>query len=90
MTEKKVVGSKNDFSKSCLKFCKVGDDFVLFWQNLKNEDSIAKNASFEENKIKWDKRVIRSKEKKVFYTYIPGYRAFPPCQNLTFIKPDPV
>ena len=22
MTEKKVVGSKNDFSKSCLKFCK--------------------------------------------------------------------
>ena len=27
---KKVVGSKNDFSKSCQKFCKLGDEFFYF------------------------------------------------------------
>ena len=27
---KKVIKSKNDFSKSCPKFCKLGDEFFLF------------------------------------------------------------
>ena len=26
-------------SKSCPKFCKFGDNFFLFWRNLKNDDS---------------------------------------------------
>ena len=30
MTGKKVVGSKNDFTKSCPKFCKLGDEFFYF------------------------------------------------------------
>ena len=30
MTEKKGGGSKNDFSESCPKFCKLGDDFFYF------------------------------------------------------------
>ena len=30
MTEKKVVGSKNDINKSCPKFCKLGDEFFYF------------------------------------------------------------
>ena len=46
MTEKKVVGSKNDIDKSCPKFYELGDDFFLFWRNLKNEDSTAKKRFF--------------------------------------------
>ena len=42
MTEKKVVGSKNEINKSCPKFYKLGDDFFLFWQNLKTTDARAK------------------------------------------------
>ena len=42
MTEKKVVKSKIAFSKSCPKFYKLGDEFFLFWRNLKNEGSTAK------------------------------------------------
>ena len=42
MTEKKVVKSKNAFSKSCPKFYKLGDKFFLFWRNLKIMDSRAK------------------------------------------------
>ena len=38
---KKVIKSKNDFSKSCPKFCKLGDEFFLFWRNLKNEAATA-------------------------------------------------
>ena len=30
MTEKKVVGSKNDITKSCQKFYKLGDNFFYF------------------------------------------------------------
>ena len=30
MTGKKVVGVKNDFSKSCPKFCKLGEEFFYF------------------------------------------------------------
>ena len=33
---------KNDCNKSWPKFYKLGDDFFLFWQNLKNEGSTAK------------------------------------------------
>ena len=39
---KKVIISKNAFSKSCPKFYKLGDEFFLFWRNLKNEGSTAK------------------------------------------------
>ena len=42
MTRKKVLGSKNDISKSYPKFYKLGDESFLFWQNLKNEDYRAK------------------------------------------------
>ena len=45
MTEKKVVGSKNDITKSCPKFYKLGDEFFLFWRNLKNEGSTAKKRT---------------------------------------------
>ena len=40
--EKKVVGSKNVFYKSCRKFYILGGDFFSFWRNFKNEDSRAK------------------------------------------------
>ena len=39
---KKVIISKNAFSKSCPKFYKLADEFFLFWQNLKIMDSRAK------------------------------------------------
>ena len=39
---KKVIISKNAFSKSCPKFYKLGDEFFLFWRNLKIMDSRAK------------------------------------------------
>ena len=38
---KKVIKSKNGFIKSCPKFCKLGDEFILFWRNLKNEAATA-------------------------------------------------
>ena len=44
---KKVIKSKNDFSKSCPKFCKLGDDFFLFWRNLKNEAATAEKRYFD-------------------------------------------
>ena len=50
MTEKKVVKSKIAFSKSCPKFYKLGDDFFLFWRNLKNEASTAKKRLFRGSK----------------------------------------
>ena len=37
---------KKVFYKSCPKFCILGDNFFLFWQNLKNEDSRAKKRFF--------------------------------------------
>ena len=39
---KKVIKSKNDGNKSWPKFYKLGDDFFLFWRNLKIMDSRAK------------------------------------------------
>ena len=39
---KKVIKSKNDRNKSCPKFYKLGDEFFLFWRNLKIMDSSAK------------------------------------------------
>ena len=33
---KEVIKAKNDLSKSCSKFCKLGDEFFLFRRNLKN------------------------------------------------------
>ena len=44
---KKVIKSKKDFNKSCPKFCKLGDDFFLFWQNLKNEAATAEKRYFD-------------------------------------------
>ena len=44
---KKVINSKNDFSKSYPKFCKLGDGFFLFWRNLKNEAATAEKRSFD-------------------------------------------
>ena len=44
---KKVIKSKNDFSKSCPKFCKLGDEFFLFWRNLKNEAATAEKRYFD-------------------------------------------
>ena len=43
---KKVIKSKNGWSKSCPKFCKLGDDFFLFWRNLKNEAATAEKRYF--------------------------------------------
>ena len=34
MTEKKVVGSKNDINKSCPKFYELGDKFFYFDKTL--------------------------------------------------------
>ena len=44
---KKVVKSKNDFSKSCPKFCKLGDEFFLFIRNLKNGAAKAEKRTFD-------------------------------------------
>ena len=44
---KKVSKSKNDWSKSCPKFCKLGDESFLFWQNLKNEAAAAEKRYFD-------------------------------------------
>ena len=44
---KKVVGSKNDIPKSCPKFYELGDEFFLFWRNLKNEAATAKKRYFD-------------------------------------------
>ena len=35
------------FGKSCLKFCKLGDKFFLFWRNLKNEAATAEKRYFD-------------------------------------------
>ena len=58
---KKVIKSKNDWSKSYSKFCKLGDKFFLFWRNLKNEDSTAKKRSLKDAKNHRVKEVIKSK-----------------------------
>ena len=44
---KKVIKSKNDWSKSCSKFCKLVDEFFLFWRNLKNEAATAEKQYFD-------------------------------------------
>ena len=56
---KKVIKSKNDCNKSRAKFYKLGDDFFLFWQNLKNEDSTAKKCFLEGSGKAWGKKVIK-------------------------------
>ena len=63
MTEKKVVGSKNDINKSCPKFCKLGDNFSLFGRNFKNEDSRAKKRFFVGSK----KEVKKSSNQKMTF-----------------------
>ena len=47
MTGKKVVGVKNDFSKSCPKFCKLGEEFFYFDEISKMRILQPKNASSE-------------------------------------------
>ena len=43
---KKAVGSKNDFSKSCLKFCKLSDNFFYFDEISKMRILEPKNVFF--------------------------------------------
>ena len=47
---KKVIKSKNDCNESSPKFYKLGDEFFLFWRNLKNEGSTAKKRLFRGSK----------------------------------------
>ena len=54
---KKVIRSKNDSSKKCPKFCKLGDEFFYF---IINEDSRAKKRFFVGSQKKV-KKVIKSK-----------------------------
>ena len=47
MTKKNIVGSKNDITESCPKFCKLGDDFFYFDEISKIRILQPKNASSE-------------------------------------------
>ena len=60
MTGKKVVQSKIAFSKSCPKFCKLGDEFFYFDEISKMRILEPKNAFLYGAKNR-SKKVIRSK-----------------------------